>query len=100
MIVNDLRLAPIPVATGIESYPDDIPEKIRNKYPRANILDGMELASQAGDLRTVNTVLLGALSCSLELSADTWQQALENMVPNKFLELNRKAFALGQKTGS
>ena len=28
---------------------------------------------------------------------DVWQKALENCVPAKFLELNKKAFALGRE---
>lgn len=98
IIVNNLKLAPIPVATGREEYPEDISGKIRSFYPDAQIVDGLELAEKAGDIRTVNVVLLGALANRLEFTEEIWQQALENMVPQRFLELNRKAFALGQES--
>ena len=59
----------------------------------------MELAEQAGDMRTVNVVLIGALSLYLDISQDLWQQAIKSMVPEKFLDLNLKAFKLGRESG-
>ena len=60
------------------------------------IVDGMEKAHQAGNYRTVNTVLLGALSKRMEIGDALWRSALEKLVPGKFLAENIKAFELGQ----
>jgi len=96
VVVNNLKIAPGPVATGIESYPEDIPAKIRALVDDVVVVDGMKLAHQAGNYRTVNTVLLGALSKRMELDNALWHAALEKLVPNKFLAENLKAFTLGQ----
>jgi indolepyruvate ferredoxin oxidoreductase beta subunit len=38
---------------------------------------------------------MGRLSRFFDLPQDSWHRALEETVPAKFLELNRKAFELG-----
>ena len=59
-------------------------------------LDCLSLAEQAGSSKAVNLVLMGRLSRYFDFPEETWQQALEACVPAKFLELNKKAFALGK----
>ena len=54
------------------------------------------MAEEAGSSKAVNIVLMGVLSKFLSFPEEVWQNALEECVPEKFLELNRKAFALGQ----
>ena len=39
---------------------------------------------------------MGRLSHYFDLPEEAWQKSLEAMVPPKFLELNKKAFALGK----
>ncbi len=95
-VVNNLRINPPGVSLGQENYVEGIPEKITGHFPQSKIVDGMTLARQAGDLRTVNTVLLGTLSHFLEIDESIWQQALKARVPERFLETNLKAFALGR----
>ena len=40
---------------------------------------------------------MGRLSRWFDFSEEEWLQALEQTVPAKFLELNKKAFKLGRK---
>ncbi len=96
VVVNDLKIIPAPVAMGQAEYPADIPEKLRAAVADSRVVNGMALAEQAGNLRTVNIALLGALSCELDIPEEAWQQALRNMVPERFLDANLKAFALGR----
>ena len=96
VIANTLKLAPPSVSIGKEAYPAGLAEKILEKVPNAKIIDGMGLAQQAGDARTVNIVLLGALSTTMDLDEAIWQQAMEKMIPERLLEVNKAAFALGQ----
>jgi len=95
VVANDYRIAPPSVLLGQNSYPDDLPARIRKRFPDFLLVDGIALAQEAGDVRAANTVLLGAVSKHLQIDADIWQQALTNMVPAKVLAINRKAFALG-----
>ena len=56
----------------------------------------MKLAHEAGSAKAVNVVLIGVLSSMLDFSDEVWQRTIEKTVPAKFLELNKKAFALGR----
>ena len=99
VIANNVRITPSPVALGVQEYPKDIPGYLHAEIEDAHVVNGMELAEQAGDMRTVNVVLIGALSLYLDINKDLWQQAIKSMVPEKFLKLNLKAFELGRESG-
>ena len=45
----------------------------------------------------MNLVLLGRLSHYFDLPEEAWMKAIEANVPEKFLEMNKKAFELGKK---
>ncbi len=97
VLVNDLRILPPSVALGQEAYPEDIPTKIAALFPETRVINGMALALEAGNPRTVNTVLLGALSRMIEIDENLWREALNKMVPERFLAENLKAFELGRQ---
>jgi len=97
VIANDYRIAPPAVLLGQTSYPGDLPERMRSRFPDFLLVDGLRLAQQAGDVRAANTVLLGAVSKRLPIAEELWQAALQKMVPSKALEVNRQAFAAGRK---
>jgi len=67
VVVNNLKIAPGPVATGQTRYPEDIPGKIAAAVADTTLVEGMELALDAGNYRAVNTVLLGALAKRLDI---------------------------------
>ena len=58
-------------------------------------IDALSLAGEAGSSKTVNIVMMGRLSKYFPFPKETWIQALEECVPAKFLEMNRRAFELG-----
>ena len=97
IVANDLKIAPGPVASGTDRYPEDIPAKLRAQVDDVVLVDGMDKARQAGNYRTVNTVLLGALSRRMDIAEELWLKALEKLVPGKFLQENLKAFELGRQ---
>jgi indolepyruvate ferredoxin oxidoreductase, beta subunit len=96
VIANDLRIAPPSVLLGQEPYPTDLPQRIAAKHPDFLLVDGQKLASEAGNPKAANTVLLGAVSKRLEIAEEHWMAALEKMVPKKALEVNIKAFGMGR----
>ena len=59
-------------------------------------LDAFELAKQAGSIKTVSTVMLGALSRFLEFPDEAWLNAIRGKVPKKTIEINERAFAAGK----
>ncbi|MCK4691513.1 MAG: indolepyruvate oxidoreductase subunit beta [Desulfuromonadales bacterium] len=95
IVVNNLKIAPPSVALGQREYPENLVEEIRKKFPATTVVEGLDLALEAGNAKTVNTVLLGALSKTLDIDQALWLQALKKMVPERLLEINLKAFALG-----
>ena len=99
VIVNNVRIAPPSVALGVQDYPEDIPGYLHSEVEDAHVVNGMELAEQAGDMRSVNVVLIGALSLYLDLDKEIWVKAIKAMVPEKFIDLNLKAFELGRESG-
>lgn len=96
VVANDLCIAPPSVLIGQEVYPEGLADRIRAAVPDFTLVDGQKIASEVGNPRTANTVLLGAVSKKLEIAEEFWLKALEKMVPRKALEVNLKAFLVGR----
>lgn len=96
VVANDLRIAPPSILMGQETYPEGLAERIKSAFPDFLLVNGHKLASDAGNPRAANTVLLGAVSKRLDIAEEHWMTALEKMVPAKALEINRKAFVMGR----
>ena len=96
IVTNTQQIDPMPVITGAAKYPADLVDKIRAAGVKIDAMDCLTLAQSAGSAKAVNIVLLGRLSHYFDISEDAWQASLAACVPAKFLELNRRAFALGK----
>lgn len=99
VVVNDLCIAPPSVLIGQEKYPEGLADKIKERFPDTLLVDGQNLAIEAGNARAANTVLLGAVSKRLDIEEKYWREAIEKMVPKKALEVNLRAFELGRALG-
>jgi indolepyruvate ferredoxin oxidoreductase beta subunit len=64
------------------------------------VVDAERIAIEAGSLLTLNIALLGAASCFLPLKRASLEAAIERLVPRKTIEMNLKAFSLGEEAGS
>jgi indolepyruvate ferredoxin oxidoreductase beta subunit len=100
VIANNYRILPPSVLLGQEVYPEGLADKIAGRFPDFLLIDGLQLATQAGNPRVANTVLLGAVARRLDIHEDYWLAAIEKMVPAKALEINIKAFQMGRAQGS
>jgi len=96
VVANDLKIPPPAVLMGKESYPEGLVDSIKSSFPDFLLVDGQKLASEAGNPRAANTVLLGAVSKRLDVDEKFWLEALQKMVPAKALEINKKAFLMGR----
>lgn len=96
LITSTQKLDPMPVITGAADYPDEIVEKIKAAGVEVTAIDALGLAEQAGSAKASNVVLMGKVASQTEFDGKLWQDAIEQCVPAKFLELNRKAFELGK----
>ena len=99
IITNTQQTEPMPVITGAMEYPAEIIEKIKAKGVDITALDALSLANEAGSSRAVNVVLMGVMSNVMDFPIESWKAALEQCVPAKALEINRKAFELGAAYG-
>lgn len=96
IITNTQQVNPMPVITSAAAYPEDLTGKLRSLGIDVDAIDALALAEQAGSAKAVNLVLLGRLARWFDFTQEEWMAAIEASVPEKFLELNKKAFALGQ----
>ena len=95
IVTSTQSIDPMPVITGAAVYPEDIIGKLTAKGIDVTAVDALTLAEQAGTAKASNVVLMGVVSKKMDFDESVWQAALEACVPAKFLELNKKAFALG-----
>lgn len=95
IITNTQQINPMPVVTGAAEYPDELVEKMKNEGFFVDAVNALELAEEAGSSKAVNLVLMGRLSKFFDFTEEEWIKAIESSVPAKFLEMNKKAFALG-----
>lgn len=96
-VVSRLRLIPTTVSSGQAAYPPDVEERLRRAFRELKYIDAAGAAARAGDPRTNNLVVLGALSTLLDFQPEIWDQAIAACVKPKFLDINRTAFALGRE---
>jgi len=77
-------------------------EAIRSRCGGLVVLDGFAIAEKAGNTRTTNVVVLGALAQAgaLPFDADTLLEAVLDGVGERFHEVNQRAFAMGREAGS
>ena len=94
MIVNNQKMDPMPVITGKAVYPDGIIEKM-SALADVTAVSAMELAKEAGNIKAVNVVLIGLLAKASDIPYEKWVDSIKETVPEKFLEVNLKAFDLG-----
>lgn len=97
LLTNTHKTAPMPVITGAAAYPEGIIPKLRSMV-NIRTIDALTLAEQAGSAKAVNVVLIGLLSKQMPFDEDVWMRAIEETVPPKFVEMNKKAFLLGRNT--
>ncbi len=94
IVVSRDQIPPLSVTAGKYVYPEDVLPKLRK---RAQVIpvDAREISEDLGNVRMVNTVMMGALSALLELHEEVWYAALRSSVKYA-LDLNVKAFRAGR----
>ena len=97
LITNTQQINPMPVITGAAAYPQGLVEEMTAKGMQVDAFDALALAEEAGSSKAVNIVLMGRLSKWFDFPEEQWLTAIEESVPPKFLEMNKKAFHLGRE---
>lgn len=103
ILVNQNRQEPPIVSIGLFEYPDDPVGDIKKSGVEIHAFDATEIAKQLGNVRLVNTVMLGAGSSFLPFSADILKEAiLERFRERKpqLVDINEQAFLAGQEAAA
>lgn len=99
VITNLAPLPPFTVAIGKGTYPNlkQLECLIRERTKRLIAFDAVSLARTAGNVMTLNMVLLGALLQTglLPVTADQLKEAIRTKTKADFIDINVKAFELG-----
>lgn len=98
LIVNKQKVLPPSVTLGVDSYPERLPEIMRERFSRVEIVDALDIAKQAGNARALNVAFLGALSRHFAVDENLWKDVISSMLPLKLVDVNIKAFMLGRNT--
>jgi indolepyruvate ferredoxin oxidoreductase beta subunit len=97
LIIPDLTINPMTVNTGQAEYPDVIALLEEQSIPYVQV-PAYGIASELGNLRVLNVVLLGAVSSGVaSIPEENWLEALEERVPARALEVNIEAFSRGRE---
>ena len=81
IVTSTQQIDPMPVLTGAMTYPEGLLSKIQALGVKIDAL----------------LVLLGRLSHYFDdIPSEAWDEAITSCVPQKFLELNKRAFMLGK----
>ena len=94
LLINKQQIDPMPVIIGAMKHPEKIEEKI-SSIADAKFIDALALAKDAGNLKAVNVALIGVLAKSTDIAYEKWVNAIKKTVPEKFQQINLKAFESG-----
>ncbi len=97
IIMNEEEIYPPAVNLGIMEYPGDILKQLKDRFKDVIVVNAPELALKAGNLKAVNTVMLGVVSRFLGVSEGIWEDVLRKSFPEKLIKLNVEAFRLGKE---
>ncbi|MFZ5647943.1 MAG: indolepyruvate oxidoreductase subunit beta [Bacillota bacterium] len=99
VITSVSTIVPVSVQLGISSYDaGSFVKYLKERVEKVFFLDADDLAGRAGHPKTANVVMLGALSTfpGLPFKPDRLVQAVLDHVPEKFKEINQRAFEIGR----
>ena len=94
LIVNDWRIDPMPVVTGAAEYPENIIESLKEKH-KVYTVNATEEAKRLGNSRVFNLIVLGIAAQHMDFTKEQWYSVIEHTVPQKTIEINKKAFDVG-----
>jgi len=77
-------------------YSTQLPGEILEHLHDGYALDATAIATEIGNYRISNTVLLGTLSAILDFPVEVWRKVISEMVPPKTVDLNLQAFEAGR----
>lgn len=97
MVVNTTQIPSLPVLSGACQYPQGIIAELKKHVPVRD-LDATKIATDLGNPKSANVVLLGALIEALGLHDIDCKSIIAKTVKPAFVDINLKAFDAGMAT--
>ena len=94
LVINDCRIDPMTVVIGAKQYPEGIIEGLKENHSVYTI-DGKQIAIELENSKVLNSVVLGFAAPFIGFDESTWIKTVESTVPQKTIEINKKAFLRG-----
>lgn len=95
LLVNTQEIKPMPVITGVKEYPTNAVEELKKTTKNVIAIDALAMAKEIGNIKVVNTILLGLLAKYLNIPKEDWIETIKVTVPSKTIDLNLEAFERG-----
>jgi len=95
ILVNNMDRIPVTVSSGLQPGAENVSERLA-ACPGLLLVNANPLAEEAGNLRTANLVMVGALSTLVPFEEEHWIAAIQGRVPARLLTVNLRAFELGR----
>lgn len=99
IVMNLDPVFPSMVAAGMDTYPEvsDLIKAVKAENDNVTTVEATSIAVNAGKAVAANAVMIGAVAAvkGFPLKKETLKETLAENVPQKFLDLNLKAFDMG-----
>ena len=95
-VINDYEIASSSIAAGLCEYPEGCLEAMQQHF-RCYVLNAAEIAESLGSAKCMNIVLFGSMAKALGMDDIDWESVIAETVPEKFRELNLRAFRAGHE---
>jgi indolepyruvate ferredoxin oxidoreductase beta subunit len=99
-MVNNQEIRPVTVSSGQSRWPEDLDARLKNTFPRLELIPALDIARDLGNVRVVNVVMIGALSNHFDVEDAIWRESIRALVKPQYLDFNLKAFDAGKRAGS
>ena len=100
IILNDEVRVPARLADKPVQYPENVPGFLAAKGYQAICINANAVATELGNYRAANTVLMGAMAGHTGLSDEHWETVMKESLNPGILELNLRAFRKGKELWS
>ena len=95
IVTSTQKIYPMPVIAGTAKYPENLMEKIEASGAEIAHCDAVGIAKNLGNEKAANVVLIGLFAKHSGIEKAVFLAAIEESVPERFVELNLAAFEAG-----
>lgn len=97
IILDEIEIVPPLVSLGLDEYPRDVEEKLKKISPEVYVIPATKMAKEAGEPRSANILLLGALSKFLPFEERIWEKVIREKIPENLIHINIEVFKKGKE---